>query len=96
VLELAYSDLAEYDLISIWLYTSDEWSFAQADTYLNQINSGIGHLIPNPMLGKDRNDLRNGYRSIQIKYHIVFYKITNSQIQIIRILHESSDIEQHV
>jgi len=96
VLEIVYSDLAEYDLINIWLYSSEEWSYTQADIYLNKINSGIGHLISNPMLGRDRNDLRKGYRSIQIKHHIVFYKITNNQIQIIRILHENSDIEQHV
>ena len=96
VLEVVYTDLAEYDLIKVWLYTSEEWSFAQADVYLSQIDSGIGHLIPNPRLGKDRNDLRKGYRSIQVKHHIIFYKITNDQIQIIRILHENSDIEQHI
>ena len=95
MLEVAYSDLAEYDLINVWLYTSEEWSFAQADIYLNKIDSRIGHLISNPRLGKDRNDLRKSYHSIQIKHHIVFYKLNNNQILIIRILHESSDIEQH-
>ena len=96
MLEVVYSDLAEYDLVNIWLYTSEEWSFTQADVYLSQINSGVGHLISSPQLGKDRNDLRKSYRSIQTKHHIVFYKITNNQIQIIRILHESSDIEQRI
>jgi len=96
VRDIVYSFVAENDLLEIWLYTADEWSFSQADIYLDQLNSGVTHLISNPKLGRNREDLRKGYRSLLVNHHIVFYKIVGEEIQVIRILHESVDIPQHL
>lgn len=93
---IVYSFLAENDLLEIWVYTADEWSFSQADIYLDQLNTGVTHLISNPKLGREREDLRKGYRSLLVNHHLVFYKIVGEEIQVIRILHESVDVPQHL
>jgi len=96
VRNIVYSFLAENDLLEIWVYTADEWSFSQADIYLDQLNTGVTHLISNPKLGREREDLRKGYRSLLVNHHLVFYKIVGEEIQVIRILHESVDVPQHL
>jgi len=96
VREIVYSFLAENDLLGNWLYTEEEWSPSQADIYLDQLDAKIKHLISNPKLGRNREDIRKRYRSLVVNHHLVFYKISEDEIQVIRVLHESVDIPQHL
>jgi plasmid stabilization system protein ParE len=38
-------------------------------------------------LGKSRATIRSGYRSIQIRSHLIFYRVEGNDIRIIRVLH---------
>ena len=96
MLKLVNTELAESDLLEIWLYTAEEWNLGQADTYIAQIGRSVNKLIDHPELGKDRSDLRKGYRSLLVNHHIVFYRVVTDEIQIIRVLHESVDLERHL
>jgi toxin ParE1/3/4 len=87
---------AETDLVEIWLYTAQEWSYSQADIYLDELVSGIGNLASHPELGYSRDDIRKEYRSINVNHHIVFYKIVDAEIHVTRILHESVDVPRHL
>ena len=62
---------------------------------MQQLDAGIHRLMDNPMLGRSRDSIRLGYRSIQINRHIVFYRIQNQRIKIIRVLHERMDPSEH-
>lgn len=75
------------DLKGIWRYSFDEWDEAQADKYLAEIEAGIEKLRHNPKLGRPREEVRTGYRSLQVNQHIVYYVLTPSVIRIIRVLH---------
>jgi toxin ParE1/3/4 len=86
---------AENDLIDIWFYSFSEWGEAIADEYLDQLNSGIKRLCENPDIGMDCHVIREGYRRYQINRHLVFYRIKKTEIEIIRVLHDSMDIESH-
>ncbi len=87
---------AEQDLTGIWLYTFQQWNETQADKYLDELDSGIQLLSKHPKIGKDYSDVREGIRCLIINKHLIFYCINDNQIDIIRVLHESMDVEQYL
>ena len=89
---------AHRDLEDIWLYTYENWSIERADIYLNLILDEIEYLAKNPKSGKDYSDVRKGYFRSRIKSHFIFYRINSEkeEIEIIRVLHQSMDIESHL
>lgn len=87
ILEQAIQDLEE-----IWLYTFTTWSPEQADRYHSLITKEIEFLTTRPESGKILDHLRKGYRSSKVKSHYIFYRYTSTELEIIRILHETMDI----
>ncbi len=84
------------DLEEIWLYTVDKWSIEQADRYYNLIFDEIAFICKNPKTGKQMEAVRKSYRAAKVKSHLIFYKVVNDTVQIVRILHESMDIESRL
>ncbi len=50
-------------------------------------------LEEHPLLGRARDEIRLGLRSVLVSPHIVFYRVTDDTAQIIRILDGRRDIE---
>lgn len=92
------SILASQDIESIWQYTYENWSIEQADRYVNLIVDEIEYVAEKPESGFDVSSLRQGYFRTKIKSHLIFYKIDqkNEIVEIIRILHQSMDIENRL
>ncbi|MDA3910035.1 MAG: type II toxin-antitoxin system RelE/ParE family toxin [Bacteroidales bacterium] len=92
------SILASRDIENIWLYTYENWSIEQADRYLNLIIDEIEYVAEKPESGFDVSSVRQGYFRTKIKSHLIFYKIDqkNEIVEIIRILHQSMDIENRL
>ncbi len=82
---------AETDLIEIWIYTYKRWGDAQAERYLDELDDGIQQLTQDPALGQRCDQIREGYRSLQINRHVVYYNVTPTVIHIIRVLHQRMD-----
>lgn len=80
------------DLEEIWLYTFETWSLEQADRYYDLIIKEIDFLSKKPKTGKNLNELRTGYYSSKVKSHFIFYKFSSTELEVVRILHESMDI----
>jgi toxin ParE1/3/4 len=82
------------DLSEIWNYTYKEWSESQADKYYFLLLDSCQTLAGNPNRGKKYDVVIEnlfGYKSNQ---HIIFYSIvSNSEIEIVRILHGSMDLK---
>lgn len=89
---------AEHDLEKIWLYTFENWSIEQADRYLNLLLDEMNYLCLKPNSGVAFGNIRKGYWRTKVKSHFIFYKINNKkdELEIIRILHEMMDIENHL
>ena len=89
---------ASEDIENIWLYTFENWSLQQADRYVNLIIDEIEYLANNPDSGKDFNHVRKNYRCSKVKSHLIFYRLIENQIdiEIIRVLHQSMDIENRL
>ena len=87
---------AEQDLIDIWLYTFSEWGELQADKYLDEMEAGLRLLAENPNIGVDFSFIRAGYKRFVINHHLIFYQIKSNNLEIVRVLHESMDIQQQL
>jgi toxin ParE1/3/4 len=90
---LRWSAEAAEDLASIWHYAAAEWTHAIADEHLRHIGRVCELLRTYPDIGRPRDELHRGARSIPLKPHIVFYRAVNDAIQIMRVLHERDDID---
>ena len=87
------SKKAVSDLEEIWLYTIEKWSIEQAVRYYNLIFDEINYICKNINAGKSMEHVRKGYRASKVKSHLIFYRVINNTIEVIRILHERMDIE---
>ena len=91
MLKLRVTPKAESDLIGIWVYTCERWGVEQADTYLDQLEEGMKQLTGHPWLGVDYAFVLPGYRRLQVEHHAVFYQLHDSEVLVIRVLHENMD-----
>lgn len=91
-LTLIFNEQSIRDLEDIWLYTFHTWSIEQADRYHSLLIKEIEFLSANPLSGKKQDHLRKGYRSAKVRSHIIFYKASATELEIVRILHENMDI----
>ena len=83
------------DLRSIGQYTSSRWGVAQRNRYLAMLDNSFQAISNEPLLGKPCDDIKPGYRKYYAGRHLIFYRTTQSNVQIVRILHDSMDIERH-
>jgi toxin ParE1/3/4 len=58
--------------------------------------SAIHELLTHPQLGSVRNDLAPGLRNIRAGQHVVFYRVDERSIRIVRILHAKMDPGVHL
>ena len=89
------SKLAQEDIIRIADYTLETWGEKQTTKYLSQLEQRLESLVENPLLGKTRDDIKEGYRSYPEGSHIIFYRIKKDFIEIIGIPNQREDIEHH-
>lgn len=86
------SERADADLEEIFDYTYEEFGFNQAEKYLLEIESVFYFLFKNPFSGRSRTEIKEGLYSFPKDNHIIFYRILNDHIRIIRVLHGSRDL----
>jgi toxin ParE1/3/4 len=91
VFNLSVTPKAESDLIGIWVYTCEGWDVDQADKYLDQLEAGMQQLINHPSLGANYAHVLPEYRRLQVEHHAVFYQVLESEVLIVRVLHEDMD-----
>jgi toxin ParE1/3/4 len=85
---------AKSDLKDIALFTARRWGREQRNIYLKQFDESFWLLAEHPDIGKTCDEIRDGYRKFPQGSHVIFYKQIGSQnIQIIRILHKSMDVD---
>ena len=89
------SPLARTDLEDIWRYTFKNWSLEQADRYHGTIMTAIRALADGSVSGS-RADVREGYFKLSAGSHILFYRIAETDLEIMRILHQRMDVGRHL
>jgi toxin ParE1/3/4 len=85
------------DLLEIGRYTHKVWGLQQRNKYLKEIDACFCLLATMPEQGQMCDEIRSGYRKFLIKKHIIFYReLKSGNIEIVRILHSSMDVEIHI
>jgi len=83
---------ADKDIEAIFDYTALEYGLQKAADYTSQFSTVFHQLSQEPELGRARNEIKIGLRSILQNKHIIFYRVLEDHIRIVRILHGRSDI----
>ena len=90
--ELAWAPQARRDLIDIWKYFAKAASPEIADGLLRDFKTAAARLENHPHLGRPRDEVANGLRSLLLRSHLIIYRVTETQVDIARVLHERRDI----
>ena len=86
------SQEADNDLQEIYDHTVVHFSEVQAIQYLTGLDDLFNNLCLHPYTGRVRNEIRKGLHSVSYVSHIVFYRVIEKHIRIVRVLHASRDI----
>lgn len=89
------SEIADADLEAIFDYTIYKFGVEQAEKYLLEIEDIFLHLLKHPESGRKRDEIKEGLYSFPKDNHIIFYRIFDNHIRIVRILHGSRDIPNY-
>jgi putative addiction module CopG family antidote len=68
----------------------------QVDRYLKTLDVQMTKFLSHPLLGQSRDTLRSGYRSIQIERYLLFYRLSEVEVEIVRVLHVSMEPKLHL
>ena len=98
MLNIFYTELADADLIGIYIYTYETWGESQAVRYSDALKAAIYRLAEEPRLPGtlDRSGLYPGCRSYLVKRHLILYRVVEDSLEVVRILHGRMDIPSRI
>jgi toxin ParE1/3/4 len=86
--EYRLSPAAERDLESIWKYIRREWGLEQAERYIDLLTTAFDVLAESPKSAPACDHIRVGYRRRTVQRHMVYFRVADYGIAIIRVLHD--------
>lgn len=87
------STTAESDLTDIWTYRADS-SEERADELIERLVKQFMMLATFPEAGRNRPEIKLGIRSFVVERHVIFYRVIEQGIEIVRVLYGTRDIEK--
>ena len=84
---------AENDLESIWRYTAKNWGIEQAHSYLDGLVAIFKLLSENPLMCRERNKFTPPVHIHHHASHLIVFILSVTGIDIVRILHETMDVD---
>lgn len=84
------------DLESIYLYSVREFGTQRSDDYIFALEESFQYLANDSLLSRSCDYIRPELRAFNLGSHVIFIKITNYGISVVRILHQSMDFGRHV
>jgi toxin ParE1/3/4 len=91
---LAFAASALGDLEYIGRFTEARWGADQKRRYLLAIEAAIRRARDNPKQGRNRQDIHPGYHSLLAGRHVVFYRFTDDECEIVRVIHDRMDVHR--
>ncbi|HLN31430.1 MAG TPA: type II toxin-antitoxin system RelE/ParE family toxin [Gemmataceae bacterium] len=92
MLSVVRTDQAEIDLGEI-LEHLEEHNPQAAEQLVTAIDDRCNLLGQFPEMGRARNELAPGLRSVVVERYVLFYRISVAAVEVLRILHGARDIE---
>lgn len=91
-----YSPAADADVRSIWDYTAEHWSEEQADRYVDDIRDACRDLAAGHKRGRPVPVRRAGYLKYRVESHLIYYRLEDAGLVVVRVLHTKMDAERHL
>lgn len=89
---LLLSEQAKEDLLDIWQYIAID-SIESADSFVDFIYENCKKLSSYPEIGRKRDELIPGIRYLPIKRYLVFYRIKEKNVEVVRIVSAYRDLD---
>jgi len=86
------SEEADRDISDIFDFSAQTFGYVQAAEYMLSLEACLLRLVDNPALGRERNEIRAGLRSVALASHVVFYRVDDTSVRVVRVLHGSRDL----
>jgi toxin ParE1/3/4 len=93
MLPVVRTQTAQADLSAALEYL-EERSPPAAERLANAIEARCRLLGQFPQMGRARDEIRPGLRSVAVEKYLIFHQITASAVEVVRILHGSRDVER--
>jgi toxin ParE1/3/4 len=90
-LDLVWAPSARRDLVEIWTYYAELASAEVAERSMRDIDKAANRLVRHPMSGRPRLDIAPSIRSILVRPYAVVYRLTRTEVEIVRVLHTRRD-----
>lgn len=94
--EYRLTPAAERDLESIWTYTVRQWGVKQADRYIDFLTAAFAELADSPKTAPTCEHIRPGYRRWGVERHMIYFRVTDYGITVVRVLHDRMDALRHL
>jgi len=87
---------AQKSLRKIKAYSLEQFDEEQTITYLKLIEKKLQMIAKSPDIGRKREEIKKCYLSFLAGSHVIFYRESQSHVDIIDILHQSMEPYRHL
>jgi toxin ParE1/3/4 len=93
--KVSFRPAAEDDLFELYHYIASEAGLAIAGEYVERIEAACLGLENFPLLGRARDDIRPGLRTLGFERRaVIVYRIVGREVVIVRVFHGGQDFER--
>lgn len=94
--DFVLSPRARADLDGIWDYSAAQWGDDRAERYVREIWRAITTVAANSRRATACDHIRPGYFKFAVGAHVLFFRMEQDHLDIVRILHARMDFDQHL
>lgn len=87
---------ADHDLIEIYVHGFQTFGEPQAERYFSELEACFHVLSETPLMCRDRTEFTPPVRIRHHGRHLVIYILHTDGILIVRVLHDSMDVQRHL
>lgn len=84
------------DLEDVYLYSTREFGLQRTEDYILAIEASFQYLANDPLISRKCDYIHQNLRAFNVGSHVIFLKITDYGIAVIRVLHQSMDFNRHL
>lgn len=90
------SPQAQNSIRQISSYTLENYGHQQKKKYLKMLRDRMRNAAKDPEKGAERSEVKAGYFSIRAEKHHIYYRVRDTHIEIIDVLHQSMEPKLHI
>jgi len=91
-MQIERSTEAQRDVDEIWLHIATENSLDVADAILKRIDHAFQKIAEYPLIGRERDELAIGVRSVPVSPFLVLYRVHQDHVLILCVVHGSREL----